>query len=101
MRNKKMNLQINVPESELLMLHCQNDIAKPEIAVYMVGEGNRYGHPHEDTIRVLCDVGAKIYEADIHGSIVITTNGEDYEIQFEKPAPSVKLATEGQPTEVK
>lgn len=46
-------------------------------------------------------LGAQIYETDIHGSIVITTNGEDYEIQLETPAPSVKLATEGQPTEVK
>jgi len=77
---------------------CSNEFiaaAKPEIAVYMAGEDNRYGHPHEGTIRVLCDVGAQIYGTDIHGSIVITSDGEDYEIQLEKPAPSVKLATEG------
>jgi beta-lactamase superfamily II metal-dependent hydrolase len=96
---------VPVPDVEILKVGhhgsntaCSNEFiaaAKPEIAVYMAGEGNRYGHPHEDTIRVLCDVGAEIYGTDIHGSIVITTDGEDYEIQLEKPAPSVKLATEG------
>jgi len=96
---------VPVPDVEILKVGhhgsntaCSNEFiaaAKPEIAVYMAGEGNRYGHPHEGTIRVLCDVGAQIYGTDIHGSIVITTDGEDYEIQLEKPAPSVKLATGG------
>jgi competence protein ComEC len=96
---------VPVPDVEILKVGhhgsrtaCSNEFiaaAKPEIAVYMAGKGNRYGHPHEGTIRVLCDVGAQIYGTDIHGSIVITTDGEDYEIQLEKPAPSVKLVTEG------
>ena len=96
---------VPVPDVEILKVGhhgsntaCSNEFitaAKPEIAVYMAGEGNRYGHPHEDTIRVLCDVGAQIYGTDIHGSIVITSDGEDYEVQLGKPAPSVKLVTEG------
>jgi competence protein ComEC len=61
----------------------------------MAGKGNSYGHPHQETITALTEVGAEIYGTDIHGSIVITTDGEDYEIQLEKPAPPVKLATEG------
>jgi beta-lactamase superfamily II metal-dependent hydrolase len=67
----------------------------PEIAIYMAGGGNSYGHPHEETIIALTDIGTEIYGTDIHGSIVITSDGEDYEIQLEKPAPSVKLVTEG------
>ncbi len=63
------------------------DAVKPEVAIYMAGEGNRYGHPHEETIIALTDVGAEIYGIDIHGTIVITTDGEVYTLQPEKPAP--------------
>jgi len=64
----------------------------PEIAIYMAGEGNTYGHPHEETIEALLAVGAEIYGTDIHGTIVVTTNGEEYELQLEKQAPPVTLS---------
>jgi beta-lactamase superfamily II metal-dependent hydrolase len=62
----------------------------PEIAIYMAGKDNRYGHPHEETIVFLSDIGAEIYGTDVHGSIVVTTNGEDCEVQLEKQAPPIK-----------
>lgn len=96
---------IPVPDVEILKVgHHGSETASstdflaattPEIAIYMAGEGNRYGHPHEATIRALCDVGAEIYGTDVHGNIIITTDGQAYDIQLEKPAPSVKLATNG------
>jgi beta-lactamase superfamily II metal-dependent hydrolase len=67
----------------------------PEVAIYMAGKDNRYGHPHEETIVALTDIGAEIYGTDVHGSIVVTSDGEDYEIQLEKPAPSIELTTGG------
>jgi len=54
--------------------------AKPECAIYMAGQGNSYGHPHEEAIANLCEVGAEIYGTDIHGTIVITTDGETYSL---------------------
>lgn len=59
---------------------------KPEVAIYMAGEGNRYDHPHEETLTALSEVGAEIYGTDIHGTIVITTDGETYALQLEKQA---------------
>ena len=50
-------------------------LVKPEYAIYMAGEGNSYGHPHQETITNLCEIDAQIYGTDIHGTIVITTDG--------------------------
>ena len=60
------------------------DAVKPEVAVYMAGEGNRYGHPHQETINTLTSVGAKIYGTDIYGNIIVTTDGEALSIKTEK-----------------
>jgi competence protein ComEC len=50
----------------------------------MAGKGNSYGHPHQETITALTEVGAKIYGTDIHGTITISTNGETFNIETEK-----------------
>jgi len=62
-------------------------LAQPEVAVYMAGEDNRYGHPHEETITALSEFEVKIYGSDIHGTIVITTDGITYILQLENQAP--------------
>jgi len=66
-------------------------LAQPEVAVYMAGEGNRYGHPHEETITALSEFEVKIYGSDIHGTIVINTDGITYTLQLENQAPHVLL----------
>ena len=57
---------------------------QPEFAVYMAKEGNSYGHPHEETITALNNVGAKIYGTDVNGTIIVTTNGEAFSLKTEK-----------------
>ena len=57
------------------------DAIKPEVAIYMAGEGNSYGHPHGETIATLHDFGAVIYGTDIHGTIIVETNGTTYNVQ--------------------
>ncbi len=59
-------------------------ITSPEVAIYMAGKDNRYGHPHQETITALAQVGATAYGTDTNGTIVITTNGETYTVQLEK-----------------
>jgi len=65
------------------------EVAKPECAIYMAGQGNRYGHPHEETIINLCEAGAEIYGTDIHGTIVITTDGVTYNLTPSNNVPPV------------
>jgi len=60
------------------------DATSPEVAIYMAGEDNRYGHPHEETIVALTNIGAEIYSTDIHGTIIVTTDGEIFNINTEK-----------------
>ncbi len=61
----------------------------PEVAIYMAKTGNSYGHPHQEALDALLNVGAQIYGTDTCGTIVITTNGETYQIETEKPYDSI------------
>jgi competence protein ComEC len=69
------------------------DATKPEVAIYMASEGNSYGHPHQETLTTLDDSGATIYGTDVHGTIIVSTDGQTYNLQFEKQAPPVEPAT--------
>ena len=62
----------------------------PETAVYSAAAGNSYGHPHKETLINLASIGAKIYGTEVHGTVVITTDGKTYTVQTGKPAPPVK-----------
>lgn len=57
--------------------------AQPEIAIYSAGAGNPYGHPAPETITRLHDAGATVYGTDVHGDIVVTTDGTTYYLQTE------------------
>jgi beta-lactamase superfamily II metal-dependent hydrolase len=56
----------------------------PEVAIYMAGIGNTYGHPHEETIQALTVIGANIYGTDFHGTIIVETDGNMYNILPQK-----------------
>ncbi|MEE8471164.1 MAG: ComEC/Rec2 family competence protein [Dehalococcoidia bacterium] len=53
-------------------------VIRPEIAIYMAGEGNTYGHPHRETLSRLEDIGAEVYGTDVDGTITVVTDGEEY-----------------------
>ena len=50
-------------------------IVQPEIAVIQVGE-NSYGHPAQDTLDRLTEVGASIYRTDINNTIEVILSRE-------------------------
>lgn len=54
---------------------------QPEIAIYSAGRHNSYGHPHAETLAALEAVGAQIYGTDRHGTVVVETDGQDYQIR--------------------
>jgi len=59
------------------------DALDPELAVIMCGEDNPYGHPHDETLERLAGAGIEIYRTDLQGTIVITTDGQTYEVNLE------------------
>ncbi len=57
----------------------------PKILVYQAGRNNRYGHPHPEVItRVRRLPGAQLYGTDLHGTIVITTDGYRWQVTSER-----------------
>ena len=60
------------------------DEVTPEVALISCGEGNKYGHPHEETLDRFEEAEIEVYRTDIHGTIVIKTDGVTYTIETEK-----------------
>jgi competence protein ComEC len=58
------------------------NIVQPEIAIYMAGVGNAYGHPCPGTISELQAIGAGVYGTDTCSTITITTNGDSYIVVY-------------------
>lgn len=56
----------------------------PEVAVYMAGTGNSYGHPHQETLNALDQAGAKVYGTDVNSTVIISTDGTTYTITTKK-----------------
>ena len=48
---------------------------KPAYAFISAGRENRYGHPHQETIERLADVGSKIYSTQENGAIIVEVEG--------------------------
>ena len=56
------------------------DKVSPSIAVISCGLDNKYGHPLPQTIQRLEERGIKIYRTDMHGSIVLKTDGKEFTV---------------------
>ncbi|WP_412734077.1 ComEC/Rec2 family competence protein [Halalkalibacterium halodurans] len=59
------------------------DEIEPTVAIYSAGEDNSYGHPHREVTSLLNERGIDIFGTDIHGTVLITTDGHTYSIQTE------------------
>lgn len=57
---------------------------KPEVAVISAAENNKYGHPHGETIDKLLNNNVEIYGTWISGDIVVTTDGNTYNVNNEE-----------------
>lgn len=54
---------------------------RPSIALISAGADNRYGHPHEEAVRRLLNLGCKVYSTQENGAITVQSNGKKYEIR--------------------
>lgn len=50
----------------------------PKLAVISVGKGNRYRHPHEETMKILRDKDIKIIRTDHTGEIEVVSDGREW-----------------------
>lgn len=53
----------------------------PKVAVISCGKDNTYGHPHEETLKLLEDAGVDVYRTDTNGTVVIKTDGQDIDVE--------------------
>ncbi|RHW36847.1 MBL fold metallo-hydrolase [Lysinibacillus yapensis] len=53
---------------------------KPEATILSYGQDNTYGHPHYEVIQNLQHVGSKMYGTAESGTIVVATDGKQYEV---------------------
>jgi competence protein ComEC len=52
----------------------------PPYAVIMCGADNDYGHPHRETLAALEAAGVKVYRTDLHGTIIMKSDGHNINI---------------------
>ena len=55
--------------------------SKPQYAIISVGKGNKYGHPSDKTLKLLEDAKFIIYRTDLHGDILVRSDGETLSIE--------------------
>lgn len=56
----------------------------PKYCVIQCGAGNKYGHPHAETVEKIEAAGAKWYSNDRDGNIVVYSDGESIFVKTEK-----------------
>lgn len=68
----------------------------PQYAVISVGADNSYGHPTDDTLSRLRDVGAEVFRTDMQGTIICVSDGKKVTFTTEKNGDADTLAAVGQ-----
>lgn len=70
----------------------------PSIAVISAGEGNDYGHPHEQTLTALQTRQIELYRTDTQGEIIMISDGETITVTTDptsREAPTTAAAYVG------
>ncbi len=48
---------------------------QPAYALISAGQENQYGHPHQETVKRIADVGSGVYSTQENGAIIIEVEG--------------------------
>ncbi len=56
----------------------------PDFAVFSVGKGNSYGHPHKEVLKGYTDLGVKYVRTDYDGTVEVETDGYNWSVALEK-----------------
>lgn len=60
------------------------EAVSPRISIIMCGDDNRYGHPHTETLQWLQGMDTEVYRTDVHGTVVVSYDGEEYFVVAER-----------------
>lgn len=52
----------------------------PEVTILSYGKDNKYGHPHVEVVERLQAIGSKIYATAETGSVIVSTDGVNYDV---------------------
>ena len=96
---KEIEQKLNVGDVDLLKVGHHGsyssssksfiDKINPEYAVILVGEDNKYGHPHKETMDTLKEKGIEIHRSDECGDIVFISTGNGLEINCKEGSYNV------------
>jgi len=56
----------------------------PSTTIYSAGEGNDYGHPHEEFLSNVDAVDSTLYGTDENGTVIVESDGTDYTVEPER-----------------
>jgi len=71
----------------------------PAVAIYSASHNNSYGHPSPDVVSLIQNSGITLYGTDIHGTVLVTTDGVDYDVQTEADGTITPESTPSTPVE--
>ena len=57
---------------------------RPRLVVISAGEGNRHGHPDEETLAVLAEHGVPCLRTDVDGEISVAVTAEGFSVSRER-----------------
>lgn len=60
------------------------DAVDPKICVMSLGEGNDYGHPHEEVLQSMEDYNLDYFRTDLNGNIVIVSDGKNLSVTTDR-----------------
>lgn len=66
----------------------------PKYAIIQAGKGNSYGHPHEEALSRLRDVGATVYRTDMQGDITLVSDGKNITVSVSRGENSITNPTQ-------
>lgn len=61
----------------------------PDVAIYSAGVDNKYNHPSIETVDLIESDGIDFYGTDVNGTVVLTTDGEECDIEVEQEGTPV------------
>lgn len=64
----------------------------PEVTILSYGEGNKYGHPHAEVVERLQALGSKIYATAEAGTVIVSTDGVNYDVNSKEWSGSIASA---------
>ncbi|MFJ3389274.1 MULTISPECIES: MBL fold metallo-hydrolase [unclassified Lysinibacillus] len=64
----------------------------PEVTILSYGEGNKYGHPHAEVVERLQALGSKIYATAEAGTVIVSTDGVNYDVNSKEWSGTIALA---------